>query len=42
MKQCLFCAMNCEPVDPKHPDRWDRVVQCERKGVKMVYLLSLF
>ena len=33
-KQCLFCAASCEPVNPKHPDRWDRVVQCERKGVK--------
>jgi len=33
-KQCLFCAAACEPVNPKHPDRWDRVVQCERKGVK--------
>ena len=33
-KQCLFCAKACEPVDPKHPDRWNRVVQCERKGLK--------
>ncbi len=33
-KQCLFCAEPCEPVNPKHPDRWDRVVQCERKGIK--------
>ena len=33
-KQCLFCAASCEPVNPKPPDRWDRVVQCERKVVK--------
>lgn len=33
-RQCLFCAKVCESVNPKHPDRWDRVVQCERKGVK--------
>ena len=26
-RQCLFCANICEPVNPKHPDRWDRVVQ---------------
>jgi hypothetical protein len=32
--QCLFCAQACEPVNPKHPDRWDRVIQCERKGAK--------
>ena len=33
-EQCLFRAKACEPVNPKQPDRWDRVVQCERKGVK--------
>ncbi len=33
-KQCLFCAEPCEPVKPKHPDRWDHVVQCEREGIK--------
>lgn len=33
-RQCLFCSKVCEPVHPKHPDRWDRVVQCERKGAK--------
>ena len=33
-KQCLFCGEACEPVNPKHPDRWDRVVQCEKMGVK--------
>ena len=32
--QCLFCAEECKPVDYRHPGRWDRVVQCERKGVK--------
>ena len=31
-KQCLFCAKVCEPVNPKHPNRWDQVLQCERKG----------
>ena len=34
MRQCLFCAKVCEPLNPKHPDRWDRVVQCERRGLK--------
>jgi len=33
-KQCLFCAEECKPVNYRHPDKWDRVVQCERKGVK--------
>ena len=33
-KQCLFCTLACEPVNNKHPDRWDKVVQCERRGVK--------
>ncbi len=33
-KQCLFCAEECKPFNDRHPDRWDRVVQCERKGVK--------
>ena len=32
--QCLFCSKTCEPINPKHPTRWDRVVQCERKGIK--------
>ena len=30
----MFCAKTCEPVYPKHPDMWDKVIQCERKGVK--------
>lgn len=34
--QCLFCAEPCKLIDPKHPDRWDRVVQCERKGAANV------
>lgn len=29
----LFCAKACKPVDPRHPDTWDTVVQLERKGV---------
>ena len=32
-EQCLFCAEVCKPVDPKHPNRWDKVVQCEVRGV---------
>lgn len=31
-KQCLFCSEACLPMDSKHPDRWDRVTQCEKKG----------
>lgn len=31
-KQCLFCSEACLPMDSKHPDRWDRVIQCEKKG----------
>ena len=31
-KHCLFCAEVCLAIDAKHPDRWDRVVQCELKG----------
>ena len=33
-KHCLFCAKVCEPINFKHPDRWDKVVQCERRGIK--------
>ena len=32
-EQCLFCAAVCKPVDPKHPNRLDRVVQCEVRGI---------
>lgn len=28
-KHCLICGEECVPKDPKHPDRWDRVIQCE-------------
>ncbi len=34
MSQCLFCGHLCQSMNTKHPERWDRVVQCERKGVK--------
>ena len=30
---CLFCDKDCEPVSSKHPDRWEQVVQCEKKGI---------
>ena len=33
-KQCLFCVKACKPMNPKHPDRWDKVVQCKRMGHK--------
>ncbi len=25
-----------QQINPKHPDRWEWVVQCERKGVESV------
>ena len=25
---CIFCGQECLPVNIKHPDRWDRVVEC--------------
>lgn len=25
---CIFCGQKCLPLDPKHPQRWDRVVKC--------------
>ena len=28
---CLFCGKDCEPVNSKHPDRWEQVVQCEKR-----------
>ena len=31
---CLFCCEICQPIDPKNPGRWDKVVQCERRGIK--------
>ena len=34
-KQGLFCGTACKrDRDPKHPDRLDRVIQCERTGLK--------
>ena len=27
-QHCLFCGEECLDVDPKHPDRWRRVVLC--------------
>lgn len=33
-KQCFFCGKTCEPINSKNPKRWDKVVQCERKGIK--------
>ena len=39
-KHCLFCAKACEHINPKHPDRWDKVIQCERVS-KMLLLLRL-
>ena len=34
---CLFCAEECLPTDPKHPERHKRFSQCEtveRPGIK--------
>ncbi len=28
-KHCLPCGNECIPKYPKHPDRWERVVECE-------------
>ena len=28
-KHCLICGDDCLPKDPKHPDRWERIIQCE-------------
>lgn len=30
-KHCLFCNEKCIPLDPRHPDRWDKVRQCQTK-----------
>ena len=27
---CLFCAVDCLPIDTKHPERWDRIRQCQK------------
>ena len=26
-KYCLFCGQDCVSIDPRHPERWDRVVK---------------
>jgi len=28
-KHCLVCGKDCVPKDPRHPDRWERVIQCQ-------------
>lgn len=28
-KHCIFCGKNCEPLDPRNPSRWRKVVQCK-------------
>lgn len=30
-RDCVLCGKVCVPKDPKHPDRWDPVKQCETK-----------
>ena len=40
-KKCLVCAASHVPVNPKHPDRWDRILQCKRKGVKVLDLSKM-
>jgi len=27
-QHCIFCGEECFDIDPKHPDRWRRVVLC--------------
>lgn len=27
-KSCIFCGQDCVPLDPRHPERWDRVIKC--------------
>ena len=32
VKQSAFlCTSDCLPMDPKHPNRWRRLVQCEKE-----------
>ena len=40
-KQSLSFAEECNPVNCRHPDRWDRIVQCKRKSAKILLLSSL-
>lgn len=28
-EHCLICGDRCVPKDPRHPDRWERAIQCE-------------
>uniref|UniRef100_UPI00358E0907 uncharacterized protein n=1 Tax=Myxine glutinosa TaxID=7769 RepID=UPI00358E0907 len=30
-KHCLICVEECVAIDPRHPERWNRVIQCETK-----------
>ena len=25
---CIFCGVECLPMDARHPERWDRVREC--------------
>ena len=27
-ENCIFCGEACLPLDPRHPDRWRRVIMC--------------
>ena len=31
-EHCIFCGTACLPVDPRHPKRWRKVVQCQTAG----------
>lgn len=31
-KHCIFCGTTCLPMDPRHPKRWRKVVQCQTAG----------
>ena len=33
-KYCLICESKCLTKDPKHPDRWRRVIKCKTKEMK--------
>ena len=28
----MLCGKDCHPIDNRHPDRWDKVNQCETKS----------
>ena len=40
-KHSLFCAKVCEPINSKHTDRWDKVVQCEKRGINIVVIETM-